>query len=285
MPFVMAAGVDVHYVEHGPTADAAEYTAVLLHGFPPDHRIMTGCFEPVFENRQGWRRLYLDLPGMGRTVAPESVRNTDDVFAVVRAALRKLVPRGHYAVCGESYGGYLARGLVAADPTRITGLALVCPMVVAEHALRDVDEHVVLVRDAFAAALPSGTEFDEVAVVQTEETYVRTQREIVVGLGIADPAAVQRIRDGFAGTFSMEENGSPYPGPTLFFLGRQDSSTGYRDAWRILEHYPRATFAVLDRAGHNAQIEQPALFTALAHEWLDRIEQATDRRNRVGGQG
>ncbi len=45
-----AAGIDVHYVEHGPAAGRAEHTAVLLHGFPPDHRIMTGCFEPVFNS-------------------------------------------------------------------------------------------------------------------------------------------------------------------------------------------------------------------------------------------
>ncbi|MCU7730473.1 alpha/beta hydrolase [Actinoplanes sp. KI2] len=274
MPFLNAAGVDVHYVEHGPAAGSAAYTAVLLHGFPPDHRIMTGCFEPVFADRRGWRRLYLDLPGMGRTVAPATVGSTDDVFAVVRAAVQQLVPDGRYAICGESYGGYLARGLVAADPARTTGLALVCPMVIAEHALRDVDEHVVLVRDAFAAALPAGTDFDQIAVVQTEETYARTQREVVVGLDLADPSALQRIGGSYAGTFPLETEAPPYPGPVLFFLGRQDSSTGYRDAWRILEHYPRATFAVLDRAGHNAQIEQPALFAALVHEWLDRIEEA-----------
>jgi pimeloyl-ACP methyl ester carboxylesterase len=38
-----------------------------------------------------------------------------------------------------------------------------------------------------------------------------------------------------------------------------------------LPHYPRATFAVLDVAGHNLQIEQPRLFNALMHEWLDRV--------------
>jgi pimeloyl-ACP methyl ester carboxylesterase len=84
---------------------------------------------------------------------------------------------------------------------------------------------------------------------------------------------VQRIRGSFAGTFPMETDVPPYSGPALFMLGRQDSSTGYRDAWRILEHYRRATFVVLDRAGHNAQIEQPALFAALVHEWLDRVEE------------
>lgn len=56
-------------------------------------------------------------------------------------------------------------------------------------------------------------------------------------------------------------------------VGRQDHGVGCRDAWRILENYPRATFAVLDRAGHALQIEQPRLFDALVEEWLDRVEE------------
>jgi pimeloyl-ACP methyl ester carboxylesterase len=54
-------------------------------------------------------------------------------------------------------------------------------------------------------------------------------------------------------------------------LGRQDDHVGYRDQWDLLEHYPRASFAVLDRAGHNLQQEQPVLFEALVEEWLDRV--------------
>ena len=63
-----------------------------------------------------------------------------------------------------------------------------------------------------------------------------------------------------------------YRAPVLIVTGRQDSSTGFRDAWRLLDHYPHATFAVLDRAGHNGHIEQPAIFGALILEWLDRVE-------------
>ena len=36
VPYVDAAGVLVHYLEHGPRD--AERTLVLLHGFTPDHR-------------------------------------------------------------------------------------------------------------------------------------------------------------------------------------------------------------------------------------------------------
>lgn len=32
-----------------------------------DHRLMSGCMEPIFTKREGWRRIYIDLPGMGVT--------------------------------------------------------------------------------------------------------------------------------------------------------------------------------------------------------------------------
>ena len=64
----------------------------------------------------------------------------------------------------------------------------------------------------------------------------------------------------------------PFGGPTLILAGRQDASVGYLDAIDLLESYPRATLAILDRAGHGLRAEQPALFRALTNEWLDRVE-------------
>ena len=252
-------------------------TAVLLHGFPVDHRIMLDPFEAVFAERAGWRRLYLDLPGMGATRAPDWVRSTDDVFRVVREAVDALVP-GPFVAVGESYGGYLARGLAASAPDRVEGLCLLCPMIVAEPAQRDVPEHRVLVRDPglLAQVGAENLALDDVGVVQTPETWRRTLAEVAPGLAAAAPAAVKRIRGEYAGTFPLEPR--PFRRPTLFLLGRQDSSTGYRDAWQVLESYPSATFAVLDRAGHNLQIEQPKLFEALVGEWLDRVAEAAGAR-------
>jgi hypothetical protein len=40
-----------------------------------------------------------------------------------------------------------------------------------------------------------------------------------------------------------------------------------------VENYPRVTVALLDRAGHLAMVHQRTLFTALVHEWLDRLEE------------
>jgi pimeloyl-ACP methyl ester carboxylesterase len=58
-------GIPVQFVEHGSG------TPVLgLHGVDVDHREMAGSLEPLFADRPGYRRIYPDLPGMGRTPHP-----------------------------------------------------------------------------------------------------------------------------------------------------------------------------------------------------------------------
>ncbi len=60
----------------------------------------------------------------------------------------------------------------------------------------------------------------------------------------------------------------------MIVVGRQDNVVGYKDTLTLLDSYPRATFAVLDRAAHNPQIEQIQLVHALFSEWLERIIEA-----------
>lgn len=61
--------------------------------------------------------------------------------------------------------------------------------------------------------------------------------------------------------------------PTLVATGRQDSFVGYAAAFGWLAHLPRATHAVLDRAGHGLPHDQPEFLAALMGEWLDRTEE------------
>jgi pimeloyl-ACP methyl ester carboxylesterase len=58
-------------------------------------------------------------------------------------------------------------------------------------------------------------------------------------------------------------------------MGRQDHVCGYREAYQLLDNYPRASFAILDGAGHVLPFEQKTLFRALVSEWLDRVEEYT----------
>ena len=64
----------------------------------------------------------------------------------------------------------------------------------------------------------------------------------------------------------------PFGRPSLLLAGRQDSATGYVDLVALSESFPRATLAVLDRAGHAVAEEQRPVFRALVESWLDRME-------------
>ncbi len=82
---------------------------------------------------------------------------------------------------------------------------------------------------------------------------------------------MERIRlNGYGFTFDVDGSSASFEHPSLIITGRQDSIAGYQDAWNLLDKYPRATFAALDMAGHNLQIEQSDVFDALVSNWLKR---------------
>jgi pimeloyl-ACP methyl ester carboxylesterase len=129
----------LHHVTFG-----AGIPVLALHGWTPHHRLMTGCLEPVFADLPGYRRLYPDLPGMGRSPAG-SIDSSDGIMAAVEEFIDAEIGEEPFILIGESYGGYLARGLISRRPEQILGLGLICSIGVAlEHAERTVPEHVVL---------------------------------------------------------------------------------------------------------------------------------------------
>jgi pimeloyl-ACP methyl ester carboxylesterase len=267
MPFVEARGVQVHYAAYGASREWAERTVLVLHGYTLDHRSSEAVFEPAFHGRDGWRRLYLDFPGMGRTRAPAWVASSDDVLEVTAAAVAELVD-GPYALAGVSFGGYVAAGLTAAAPDRVTGLALVVPMV-KDRPGRDLGSFAVLHRDPDVVTTP---ELDTMAVVQTAQIVRRVRTEIDTAAELADEDVVARIDARYQGSFPLSPPGG-FDRPALVLVGRQDDVLGYADQWAEFGRWPRCTYAVLDRAGHLLPLEQVALTNALVDDWLDRVEQ------------
>lgn len=107
-------------------------------------------------------------------------------------------------------------------------------------------------------------------VVQGQTEWERFQNEILLPSKQTNHEFVNNIRqNGYGFTFDISFK---LEHPTLIITGRQDNVVGYQDAWQLIEDYPRATFAVLDMAGHNLQIEQTDVFNVLVHNWLNRLE-------------
>lgn len=253
------------------------FPIVLIHGFTPDHRLMTGCMEPVFENQPGWHRIYLDLPGMGQTKGEDWIQGSDQMLEVVERFIDKVLHEGKYILVGESYGGYLVRALAAKQPERVAGILFICPLIEANPDLRILPERRVIAEDQeFLSTLTVDqmSRFAPLAVVQDRYNFERFEKEILPGLHAADSVFLQKIRERYAFSVPNEKETQPFDKPVLFLTGRQDHVTGYQNVWSILEQYPRASFAVLDRAGHNLQIEQSGLFTAMVKEWLHRVAES-----------
>jgi pimeloyl-ACP methyl ester carboxylesterase len=261
-------GVPFHHVEAG-----AGRLLVCLHGWPSDHHHVEQELEPLFEQRDGWRRVYPDLPGMGLTPGADTIRTQSDMVDVVAGFVEAIAPGERYVVAGASYGAYLGRWLTARHTDRIDGfLAYVPAFRLDGGGARP--EPTVLVPDADALAdLEPGEELWASAnTVHSRGGLTAFRERLKPAFARADHAFLEGL-DAQGGPAVPSPMRPPFPGPTLLLAGRQDSWVGYADAYAALEDYPRGTYAVLDRAAHGLTVEQPALFRALVSEWLDRVEE------------
>lgn len=263
--------ITVHYETFGEGKPI-----IMLHGWPLDHRVMVSAMEPLFKNRDGWKRIYPDLPGMGETPGMDWITNQDQILDILLDCVDKIAPGQRLVVAGFSYGGYLGRGMVYQRSAMMDGLCLIAPTILVDDTQRTLPSHKTLVKDP---AVVSGLEhtlaeaFEGFAVVQSREVL---DAWISLGLPprkIADYEFLSKLGDNYAFSFDVDTLPEPFHGPTLMLMGRQDSACGYHDAWSILENYPRGTFVVLDRAGHGLMFEQRNIFNALVYEWIDRVEE------------
>lgn len=243
---------------------------VMLPGRPSDHRVMARFMEPVFTRREGWLRIYPDLPGTGRTPSVDRLTTHDAMLEAVLAFIDKVIPGQRFVLAGLSYGGLLARGVVYHRAASIDGLMLCAPQVKANPAEAQLPPRTAIVENPTIAAELGP--ISNLMVVQSPRE-AEAVRELLAEVRIADHPFNDRLEEAGAFSFNVDGLPTPFGAPTLIVTARQDDLCGYRDAWDLLDIYPRATFAVLDRAGHFVNIEQDALCQALMREWLDRVEE------------
>ena len=100
-------GINLYYETYG-----SGIPVVMIHGWGMDNRIMKGCMEQVFKKKKGYKRIYFDLPGMGKSTENGKIKNSDDVLKIITAFIDFIIPGQQFLLVGESYGGFLSRGLL-----------------------------------------------------------------------------------------------------------------------------------------------------------------------------
>ncbi len=255
-------GVLIHYVEHG-----SGVPLLALHGAGVDHREIEAALEAIIP-KEGYRRIYPDLPAMGRSSA-NGLTSNEDVVRLLGDLIDEL-GIDELLLVGHSYGAYLARGLATQRPDSVLGLAVICP-------LRDgtgaTPEQRAVVEEASAydeLETDQCEGFNQYFVVRTPENARRYRDFVVPGNALVDEDALGCI---FA-NWSVDVESAQYSGPTLIVVGRLDSTVGYAGGVELLDAYPHASLAVVEDAGHALMHERPALVASLVNDWLERSKQA-----------
>jgi pimeloyl-ACP methyl ester carboxylesterase len=263
-------GIEVDYEVRGRGSPI-----LLIHGWSADRHYMIADLEPIFQEHPEWQRIYLDLPGHGRTPAPPWLSTQAQMVEIVQRFIAAVVPEGALAVAGSSYGGYLALALVRTIPHRLSGVGLLIPDVPDIRGGRDTPPVTTIHQDeSVFDDLEPGEEWIPASLVTHERRMLDAIRaEDLPAYRLADYEFLGRLERNYLLTGLAGAPGLPFPGPSVILTGRQDATVGYRSAFSLLDELPRATYAVADLAGHHlGRVERPEVFRCLVSDWLDRLE-------------
>lgn len=149
-----------------------------------------------------------------------------------------------------------------------------CPLVIPGWRNGKVPTKTVLERDDLFISTLSKEEFNEfnyISVIQNAEMWEEYKRDIDLNIMDDNIGFLEKQLDGsFTSVIDIDD--ITYDEPTLILLGRQDAEVGFEDQYNMYKSFSRSTIQILDKAGHNLQIERNSIFAISFIDWLERVE-------------
>jgi len=244
-------------------------SVVLIHGFPLCRRMWAPQVEPLVD--AGFRVVLPDLRGFGDSAGgpPGSMeRYADDIVALL-----DYLGIDRAIVGGMSMGGYVLLDLLERYRERLGAALFIVTRAAADDATgRDK-------RDALIAAVQQGNNLlvaDTFAGLLFADTTVASRPELIKQVHnwmVATPpegliAALQAMRDRRDAVSRLET----FDLPTLV-IGASDDKAMPREHYQTLcAGLPEATCALIEAAGHMANLEQPQAFNNALLDFLQHLE-------------
>ncbi|MBU0904802.1 MAG: alpha/beta hydrolase [Firmicutes bacterium] len=227
---------------------------LFLNGFANDFSIMKKNFEPFFKSDANCQRIYVDHPGVGKTKLSGTI-DIEELLEGIKSFVQSVTREKEFLLVGASFGGFVARYLVDVFKERVNGLFLLYPLISHKFSEATIEKDVI----------------DRINIVMTnKEIENEIQEEAKEAMQNTDFLFLENLITQ-AQEFHLEIGESSFNKPVCILTGRQDSSVGYKDAFSLIENYPKATFCVLDNASHNLHVEQKELFSIFVENWLRRV--------------
>lgn len=255
--FVDGAELAVHCTGEGPLA-------VLVHGYPLDHRMWLDTLRsPLAQQRT---LCAIDLRGHGRSPWAGDAAHSMERFADDVAAVARTLADGPIDLVGLSMGGYVALAFAERHADLLYSLALVDTKATADteagkKARRAAAENVMIRGRRWLAEDMRGKLLAETAS-PTLHARVQTMIESTPFETIlADLEGLRERPDRLAVLANTNV-------PVLAVVGREDALTPVADTEVMAKAAARSTLCVVPGAGHLVPMEQPAVFVdALGSFW------------------
>ena len=242
---------------------------LIIHGWGISRLTMKGAFEPVFTRLSGYKRYYIDLPGMGDSKCGD-VENSDDMLRLLHEFAVNVI-KDKFMIIGQSYGGLLTRGFVNRYSQMIEKIILLVPCMIPGVRQGQVEPLTVVEKDDDFLATLTREQYDsftQMNVVLTKEVWDRYEKYLIPALESADWDFLNNVLEG-SFSFDVDDLKEPCLIPTLIITAKQDCEVGYKDQFDLMKIYKNSTYCAVEKAGHNLQIEQPIVFENLVESWLE----------------
>jgi 3-oxoadipate enol-lactonase len=262
---VLVSDLNFFYTDSGKTSAP---TVVFIHGFPFDHTMWE---EQAALAAPSFRVITYDQRGHGRT----GVGDGQYIFESFADDLFRLLDTLHVnkaILCGLSMGGYVALRAAERSPERILGLILCDTRSEADgnEAKLKRAASIKTVREAGVQAFAEGflkAIFAPSSFTEKPEAVEKIRRVMTANLpqGICGTLIALATRTDTTPVLAAVQV------PTLILVGEHDSITPPAAAKAMHERIPHSQMAVIPRAAHMSNLENPTAFNKELTSFLKRF--------------
>jgi pimeloyl-ACP methyl ester carboxylesterase len=241
------------------------FPVVMLHGLGGT----SNMFQPQVDALVGYRLIRPDLPGSGRSPAPERL-SFEAMADAVESALDALGVR-HAHFLGHSMGTIICQMIAARSQERVASLVLLGALAEPTEATRSGlsararlarSEGMAPIADQIVAgALSSSTRATQPAAVAFVRESIMRQ----------DPECYARSCEALAKVKAVDPR--RIAAPALLLTGDADAVNPPSVAQALADKMAGTSLSVIDRGGHWLTIEKPAECNHRIADFLKRVEQ------------
>lgn len=228
---------------------------VLLHGYGESLLAWAGVFDRLARNADV---IAVDLPGFGLSGKPASGYTADSMATVIASFLDGLELR-RIVLVGHSLGGVVAMAMAVRDPSRVLGLALIDPALIAPWALAEASDSSLtgaslrrviaqyeVLRGRFSGA--------------HDGAWMAEDGEAAAYQPSSDPAysiALTAVLREFDFAYLTPERARRLTMPVKLIWGALDPVIPVQTGYTLAGRLPDASLVVLPRTWHRPQTERP----------------------------